>query len=111
MNFYHRIQDMDWRQVRSLYRQFVNCDDGKKPDTRLSKPELSQLLRQLESNHTIERDRTLSTPYGTCRMCDAPIAIPGLDAYLCSNPDYVCGRSGWVFQLWFIEGTISSPSL
>jgi RNA polymerase-binding transcription factor DksA len=35
-------------------------------------------------------------PYGLCRVCGSPIAIPGLDASLCSNPIRTCGSSGWV---------------
>jgi len=35
-------------------------------------------------------------PYGLCRICSSPIAIPGLDASLCSNPIRTCGSSGWV---------------
>ncbi len=31
-----------------------------------------------------------------CRICGFPIAIPGLDASLCSNPAKTCGSNGWV---------------
>jgi hypothetical protein len=34
--------------------------------------------------------------FGLCRVCGSPIAIPGLDAALCSNPSGTCGSSGWV---------------
>lgn len=34
--------------------------------------------------------------WGLCRICGSPIAIPGNDADLCSNPARTCGSSGWV---------------
>jgi hypothetical protein len=34
--------------------------------------------------------------WGNCRVCGAPIAIPGLDASLCSNPARICGSGVWV---------------
>jgi hypothetical protein len=36
------------------------------------------------------------TKWGNCRVCGQVIAIPGLDASLCSNPARICGSSGWV---------------
>jgi hypothetical protein len=39
---------------------------------------------------------TPAAPYGYCQICGQRIAIPGLDASLCSNPARNCGSSGWV---------------
>jgi hypothetical protein len=37
-------------------------------------------------------------PYGLCSVCNSPIATPGLDALLCSNPNRTCGSGGWVIN-------------
>lgn len=46
-------------------------------------------------------------PYGLCRVCGRAIALPGLDASLCSNSARTCGSSGWVVDpVWL---AVNSP--
>lgn len=48
--------------------------------------------------------------YGLCRICNRPIAIPGLDASLCSNPSRTCGSGGWVVDSEWLAATPSHSS-
>jgi hypothetical protein len=37
----------------------------------------------------IPEDMARRYPYGRCRLCSKAIAVPGLDAYKCSNADCI----------------------
>lgn len=57
----------------------------------------SAVVRKIEISVQTESKLTPApAKWGLCRVCGMEIAIPGLDASLCSNPLRSCGSSGWV---------------
>lgn len=53
----------------------------------------------LDQQQTKKTFKATSDGYGVCRICGCEIAVPGLDASLCSNPKRACGTAGWVASL------------
>lgn len=63
---------------------------------------ISQLVQLTQLEAQQPEVQTASTPWGLCRVYGLPIATPGNDASLCSNPARTCGSSGWVTNLNWI---------
>lgn len=106
MSYKQRLEALDPRQRRSLYRSLDNSSDSRKPTDPLSKSEFGELIAQIDPPAGIKYKA--AGKFGTCRMCDSPIVIPGGDAYKCSHPSKACGHSGWVWQLWEIDRRIAA---